>query len=61
MVALYRSGRQIEALAAYDDLRRLLLTDFGVDPCEDIQKLQVRILSGDTTLSVASRPSAPTS
>ena len=50
MVALYRSGRQIEALAAYDDLRRLLLTDFGVDPYDDIQELQVRILSGDTTL-----------
>ena len=40
MVALYRSGRQIEALAAYDDLRRLLVTDFGVDPCEDLQQLQ---------------------
>jgi DNA-binding SARP family transcriptional activator len=50
MVALYRSGRQIEALAAYDDLRRLLLTDFGVDPCEEIQQLRVRILSGDATL-----------
>ena len=50
MVALYRSGRQIEALAVYDDLRRLLLTDFGVDPCEDIQKLQIRILTGDPTL-----------
>jgi len=50
MVALYRSGRQIEALAVYDDLRRLLLTDFGVDPCEDIQKLQIRILSRDPTL-----------
>jgi DNA-binding SARP family transcriptional activator len=50
MVALYRSGRQIEALAAYDDLRRLLLTDFGVDPHEDIQTLRVRILQGDPTL-----------
>jgi DNA-binding SARP family transcriptional activator len=50
MVALYRSGRQIEALAAYDDLRQLLVTDFGVDPHEELQELQVRILRGDPTL-----------
>jgi len=50
MVALYRSGRQIEALAAYDDLRRLLLDDFGIDPHEEVQRLQTRILSGDPTL-----------
>lgn len=50
MVALYRAGRQIEALAAYDDLRRLLLTDFGVDPDEALQRLQVRILHRDPTL-----------
>jgi DNA-binding SARP family transcriptional activator len=50
MVALYRCGRQIEALAAYDDLRRLLLTDFGVDPHEALQRLQVRILTRDPTL-----------
>ncbi|MDQ1510417.1 MAG: hypothetical protein QOG50_2261 [Actinomycetota bacterium] len=50
MVALYRGGRQVEALAAYDDLRRLLLTDFGVDPHEDLQRLQGRILRRDPTL-----------
>jgi DNA-binding SARP family transcriptional activator len=50
MVALYRSGRQIESLAAYEALRRLLVTDFGVDPHEDIQKLYGRILRRDPTL-----------
>jgi DNA-binding SARP family transcriptional activator len=50
MVALYRSGRQIEALAAYDDLRRLLLDDFGIDPHDEVRRLQSRILSGDPTL-----------
>jgi DNA-binding SARP family transcriptional activator len=50
MVALYRSGRQIEALAAYEDLRQLLVTDFGVDPHEDVQQLHGRILSRDPTL-----------
>ncbi len=50
MVALYRSDRQIEALAAYDELRRVLLADFGVDPHEDLQRLHGRILRGDVTL-----------
>jgi DNA-binding SARP family transcriptional activator len=50
MVALYRSGRQIESLAAYEDLRRLLVTEFGVDPHADIQRLHGRILRRDPTL-----------
>jgi DNA-binding SARP family transcriptional activator len=50
MVALYRSGRQIEALAAYNDLRQLLVDDFGIDPHEDIQRLHARILQRDPTL-----------
>ena len=50
MVALYRSGRQIESLAVYEDLRRLLVTDFGVDPHEDIQRLHGRILRRDPRL-----------
>ena len=56
MVALYRSGRQVEALAAYEDLRRLLVTDFGVDPHEDLQRLQVRILRRDPTLLADRKP-----
>jgi len=50
MVALYRSGRQIDALAAYEALRRLLRTDFGIDPCDDIQRLHGRILRRDPEL-----------
>jgi DNA-binding SARP family transcriptional activator len=50
MVALYRSGRQIEALAAYETLRQLLVTDFGVDPHEDLQRLHGRILRRDPAL-----------
>ena len=64
MVALYRSDRQIEALAAYDELRRVLVADFGVDPHEDLQRLHGRILRGDRTLlshraDVQSREVAP--
>ena len=51
MVALYRSGRQIEALAAYDDLRRLLVTDFGVDPHEDLQRRSVASSAETPTLA----------
>ena len=50
MIALYRSDRQIDALAAYDSLRRLLITDFGVEPHVDVQRLQGRILRRDPTL-----------
>jgi DNA-binding SARP family transcriptional activator len=69
MVALYRSGRQIDALAAYEALRRLLCTDFGLDPCDDIQRLHGRILRRDPELldhrldarrtSVSSTPDFP--
>lgn len=50
MVALYRSGRQIEALAVYEDVRRLLVNEFGVDPHEDLQRLHGRILRRDPML-----------
>jgi DNA-binding SARP family transcriptional activator len=50
MVALYRSGRQVEALAVYEDVRRLLVNEFGVDPHEDLQRLNGRILRRDPML-----------
>lgn len=50
MVALYRSGRQIDALAAYEALRRLLCSDFGVEPGDTIQRLHGRILRRDPSL-----------
>jgi DNA-binding SARP family transcriptional activator len=56
MVALYRSGRQIEALAVYEDLRRRLVDDFGVDPHDDLQRLHGRILRRDPTLLVDRKP-----
>jgi DNA-binding SARP family transcriptional activator len=50
MVALYRSGRQIEALAVYEDVRRLLVNEFGVDPHDDLKRLHGRILRRDPML-----------
>ncbi|KES02948.1 regulator [Streptomyces toyocaensis] len=57
MLALYRSGRQAEALAVYADTRRLLADELGVDPRPGLQELQQRILRADPGLA---EPSAPT-
>ncbi|MEV0177393.1 BTAD domain-containing putative transcriptional regulator [Streptomyces sp. NPDC050803] len=56
MLALYRSGRQAEALAVYADTRRLLADELGVDPRQGLRELQHRILQADPGLA---EPSAP--
>ncbi|MFF7730555.1 BTAD domain-containing putative transcriptional regulator [Streptomyces sp. NPDC008001] len=52
MLALYRSGRQAEALAVYADTRRLLADELGVDPCPELSELQQRILNADADLAL---------
>lgn len=49
MKALAGQGRQAEALAAYERLRRRLADDLGADPSPDIQAAHVAILRGETT------------
>ncbi|MFF1411416.1 BTAD domain-containing putative transcriptional regulator [Streptomyces sp. NPDC058289] len=56
MLALYRSGRQAEALAVYADTRRLLADELGVDPCPELSELQQRILRADSELARAEDP-----
>ncbi|MEU7582241.1 BTAD domain-containing putative transcriptional regulator [Streptomyces sp. NPDC041068] len=51
MLALYRSGRQAEALAVYADTRRLLADELGVDPRPGLKELQQRILQADPALA----------
>jgi DNA-binding SARP family transcriptional activator len=52
MLALYRSGRQGEALAVYADTRRLLADELGVDPCPELTELHQRILEADEELAL---------
>jgi DNA-binding SARP family transcriptional activator len=53
MSALYRSGRQADALAAYQDARKHLREELGVEPAVALQRLQRQILSADPGLEPA--------
>ena len=50
MLALYRSGRQSEALAAAARLRRTLADELGVDPSLEVRRLEAQILRQDPGL-----------
>jgi predicted ATPase/DNA-binding SARP family transcriptional activator len=52
MTALYRSGRQAEALDAYQDARRALVDELGIDPSPPLQELERAILRHDPALEV---------
>jgi DNA-binding SARP family transcriptional activator/ABC-type branched-subunit amino acid transport system substrate-binding protein/streptogramin lyase len=56
MLALYRSGRQVEALDQYAEARRRLVGELGIEPGLDLQDLQRRILAHDPELGSAARP-----
>jgi DNA-binding SARP family transcriptional activator len=57
MLALYRSGRQAEALATYQDGRRLLVDQLGIDPSRELQQLHGAILRQDSALQAPDSPS----
>jgi DNA-binding SARP family transcriptional activator len=53
MLALYRAGRQSEALAAYQHARGVLIEDIGVEPGRELTELHQRVLALDPTLQPA--------
>jgi DNA-binding SARP family transcriptional activator/predicted ATPase len=57
MLALYRAGRQADALDAYAECRRRLLDDLGLDPGTSLRRMQQAVLAQDPALEP---PSAAT-
>jgi YVTN family beta-propeller protein len=58
MIALYRSGRQADALEAYQDARRLLVDELGLEPGRALQELERAILTQDDALDAPHRAAA---
>ena len=56
MLALYRCGRQAEALAAYQRTRQVLAGELGVEPGPALRELHQRILSAEPTRPAAAEP-----
>jgi DNA-binding SARP family transcriptional activator len=59
MLALYRCGRQAEALDAYRGARHVLVEELGIEPGTGLRELHQRILNGDRALAAldpAARP-----
>jgi YVTN family beta-propeller protein len=59
MLALYRSGRQAEALETYRDARRALVDELGIEPGEELRELERAILAHDPSLGGPVPPARP--
>ena len=56
MLALYRSGRQADALAAYREARSMLRDELGIEPGHELRALEQAILRQDSAIDVRSPP-----
>ena len=52
MLALYRADRQADALQAYQDARRALVEELGIEPGERLRELEAAVLAQDPELAV---------
>ncbi len=59
ILAFYRAGRQAEALEAYQQARKTLIDELGVEPTRALQDLEKAILRQDPELDLAVQPSPP--
>lgn len=59
MLALYRCGRQAEALAVFRDARAFLSSEFGVEPGIQLQRMHQRILRSDPELRSPTATATP--
>ena len=59
MLALYRSGRQAEALDVYQETRRTLVDELGIEPTQALQELERGILRQDPALELPLPQAAP--
>jgi len=60
MLALYRSGRQAEALRAYQKTRAYLAEELGLEPSPQLHELEGRILNHDKSLLLETEPHVQT-
>lgn len=61
MVALYRSGRQAEALGTYQRARRMLLEELGLEPGGELRRIEEAILRHDDVLAAPEAANLSTS